>query len=69
MSEIKGSAGFGVSPTVTSTRAIVFSLDGNPNVHGTEGEFKVVGDAEYTGDLDVGGMNGSLSASMDAAGE
>lgn len=67
--EVRGSTVMGVHTTVVATRAIAFGLDGNTNVHNTAGEFKVFGNAEYTGDLDVGSMSGNLSAAMDTVGQ
>jgi hypothetical protein len=47
---ISGSAVFGVDGTVTATRAVLFSLDGETNVHSDAGVLKICGDLEVTGD-------------------
>jgi hypothetical protein len=48
---ITGSAVFGVTGTVTATRAVLFSLDGETNVHSDAGVLKICGDLEVTGDV------------------
>jgi hypothetical protein len=62
---IIGSAVFGVTTTVTATRAIAFGLDNAVNVHGTAGMFKVFGDMEVTGSFASGT---SLSDDLDGLG-
>lgn len=51
----KTAAVFGVTTTVTGTRAIAFGLDGNTNTHSTDGVCKVFGSVEVTGTVTVGG--------------
>ena len=60
---ITGSAVFGVTTTVTATRAIAFGLDGATNTHGTAGMFKVFGDMDVTGTVT---FSGTLSVLLDA---
>jgi hypothetical protein len=64
--EIPGSVAFGDKVTVTAPRAVAFSVDGNTNVHDTEGVVKIFGDLEVTGDFGSGGD--SLSAYLDSLG-
>lgn len=47
--EVIGSTVFGVSTTVTASRAAAFGLDGNTNVHSEADKLKVFGHFEYTG--------------------
>lgn len=58
-----GSSVFGVNGTVTTRRAVLFSLDGATNTHSQEGELKICGDFEVTGTAII-----PMSASLDALG-
>jgi hypothetical protein len=64
---IRGSFVAGETGTVTATRAALFSLDGAVNTNSTEGLFKVAGDTEVTGTLNVDGedIDADLSAALD----
>jgi hypothetical protein len=50
-STVTGSAAFGVDGTVTATRAVLFSLDGETNTHSDAGVLKICGDLVVTGDV------------------
>lgn len=52
---IRGTAVFGVTTTVTASRAIAFGVDGNVNVHNEAGKVKVFGDFEVTGETTLTG--------------
>jgi hypothetical protein len=43
----------GYKGTVGASRAVLWSLDGNTNFHGTEGEHKICGDSKVTGKSDL----------------
>jgi hypothetical protein len=61
---ITGSAVFGVTTTVTATRAITFGLDGETNVHDTAGTLKIFGDLEVTGSVTIPSASFSNPASI-----